>query len=70
MAAYEVIVKRLEPLRVITLSEDLTGVDEIRDACGRMYPQLHAAWRGTVSPLTVCPSLCTRTPELKQDRFA
>ena len=43
MAAYEVIVKRLEPLRVVTLSEDLTGVDEIGDACGRMYPQLHAA---------------------------
>lgn len=43
MAPYEVIVKRLEPLRVITLSEDLTSVDEISDACGRMYPQLHAA---------------------------
>jgi DNA-binding transcriptional MerR regulator len=43
MTAYEVIVKRLDPLRVIALSEDLTGVDEIGDACGRMYPQLHAA---------------------------
>lgn len=43
MAAYEVIVKRLEPLRVLAISEDLAGVDEIADACGRMYPQLHAA---------------------------
>jgi len=43
MTAYEVIVKRLDPLRVVALSEDLTGVDEIGDACGRMYPQLHAA---------------------------
>ena len=43
MAVYEVIVKRLEPLRVIALSQDLTGVDEIGDACGQMYPQLHAA---------------------------
>ncbi len=69
MAAYEVIVKRLEPLRVVTLSEELTGLDEIGDACGRMYPQLHAALRGTMLPLMVCPSLCTRTPESKQDRF-
>jgi DNA-binding transcriptional MerR regulator len=43
MADYEVIVKRLEPLRVVALSEDLAGVDEIGEACGRMYPQLHAA---------------------------
>ena len=43
MAAYEVIVKRLEPLRVVALSEDLAGVDEIGQASGRMYPQLHAA---------------------------
>jgi len=43
MTAYEVIVKRLDPLRVVALSEDLTGVDEIGDACGRMYPQLHSA---------------------------
>jgi hypothetical protein len=43
MADYEVIVRRLEPLRVITLSEDLTGVAGIGDACARMYPQLHAA---------------------------
>jgi hypothetical protein len=43
ITAYDVIVKRLEPLRVVTLSEDLTGVDGIGDACARMYPQLHAA---------------------------
>jgi DNA-binding transcriptional MerR regulator len=43
MTAFDVIVKRLEPLRVITLSEDLTGVDRIGDACARMYPRLHAA---------------------------
>ena len=43
MTAYAVIVKRLEPLHVVALSEDLTGVDEISDACTRMYPQLHAA---------------------------
>jgi hypothetical protein len=42
MAAYEVIVKRLEPLRVVALSENLAGTGEIGEACGRMYPQLHA----------------------------
>jgi DNA-binding transcriptional MerR regulator len=43
MAPYEVIVKRLEPMRVVTLTEDLAGVDEITQACGRMYPRLAAA---------------------------
>jgi DNA-binding transcriptional MerR regulator len=43
MATCEVIVKPLEPLRVVTLSEDLAGFDQIGEACGRMYPQLHAA---------------------------
>lgn len=43
MADYEVIIKRLEPLRVVALSDDLTGADDIGEACGRMYPQLHAA---------------------------
>lgn len=43
MAAYEVIVKRLEPMRVVAVSENLVSVSEIEDACGRMYPQLHAA---------------------------
>jgi DNA-binding transcriptional MerR regulator len=43
MAAYEVIVKRLEAMRIVTLHEDLAGVEEIGEAAGRMYPQLHAA---------------------------
>lgn len=43
MAAYEVIVKRLDPMRVVAVSEDLTGVDEITEAAGRLYPRLHAA---------------------------
>ncbi len=43
MADYEVIVKRLEPMRVVALSENLAGVGEIGGACGRMYPRLHAA---------------------------
>lgn len=42
MAGYDVIVKRLEPMRVVALSEDLAGTDEIGEACGRMYPRLHA----------------------------
>ena len=42
MAGYDVIVKRLEPMRVVALSEDLGGSDEIGEACGRMYPRLHA----------------------------
>lgn len=43
MAGYEVIVKGLDPLRVVALSENLAGVEEIGEACGRMYPRLHAA---------------------------
>ena len=43
MADYDVIVNRLEPLRVVALSESLSGVEEISAACGRMYPRLHAA---------------------------
>jgi DNA-binding transcriptional MerR regulator len=43
MADYDVIVKRLEPLRVVALFESLAGVEEISAACGRMYPRLHAA---------------------------
>jgi hypothetical protein len=38
-----VIVKRLEAMRVVTLSENLAGIHEISEACGRMYPRLHAA---------------------------
>jgi hypothetical protein len=29
--------------RVVVLSENLAGIDEIGEACGRMYPRLHAA---------------------------
>jgi DNA-binding transcriptional MerR regulator len=43
MADYKVIVKRLEPMHVVALSENLAGVEEIGEACGRMYPRLHAA---------------------------
>jgi DNA-binding transcriptional MerR regulator len=43
MAGYEVIVKRLEAMRVVALSENLAGTDEISGACSRMYPRLHAA---------------------------
>jgi DNA-binding transcriptional MerR regulator len=43
MAGYEVIVKRCDPLRVVAMSESLASVDEIADACGRMYSLLHAA---------------------------
>ncbi len=43
MADYEVIVKRLEPMHVIAVSESLAGIEEIAAACGRMYPRLHAA---------------------------
>ena len=69
MSAYEVIVKRLEPLRVIALSEDLTGVEEIGDAVAACTHSCTQRLRGTVSPLMVCPSLCTRTPESKHNRF-
>jgi hypothetical protein len=43
VADYEVIVKRLEPMRVVAVSEDLTGYDQIGAACDRLYPRLHAA---------------------------
>lgn len=43
MAGYDVIVKRLEPMRVVALSDELAGHDEIGAACARMYPRLHAA---------------------------
>ena len=43
MSSYDVIVKRLEPVRVVALSEELSGHDEIGQACGRMYPRLNAA---------------------------
>jgi DNA-binding transcriptional MerR regulator len=43
MSGYEVIVKRLEPMRVVASSEELEGYDVIAAACGRLYPRLHAA---------------------------
>jgi DNA-binding transcriptional MerR regulator len=43
VADYEVIVKGIDPQRVVALHEDLIGVDEIAAAAGRMYPRLHAA---------------------------
>jgi DNA-binding transcriptional MerR regulator len=43
MTGYEVIVKRLEPMRVLAASEDLSGYDEIGEAAGRLYPRLHTA---------------------------
>jgi DNA-binding transcriptional MerR regulator len=43
VADYEVIVKRLEPLRIVALAENLESHDQIGPALGRMYPRLHSA---------------------------
>jgi DNA-binding transcriptional MerR regulator len=43
VADYDVIVKRLEPMRVVALTEELESYAEIGAACGRLYPQLQAA---------------------------
>jgi DNA-binding transcriptional MerR regulator len=43
MTSHEVIVKRLDPVRLAALTEDLTGHDQIADAADRLYPRLHAA---------------------------
>jgi DNA-binding transcriptional MerR regulator len=43
MTGYEVIVKRLDPVRVVALSEDLVDHNQIGEATGRLYPRLHAA---------------------------
>lgn len=43
VADYDVIVKRLEPMRVVALSEELPGYDQIGAASARLYPRLHAA---------------------------
>ncbi len=43
VAGFDVIVKRLEPRRVIALTEDLEGYDQIGAACDRLYPRLQAA---------------------------
>jgi DNA-binding transcriptional MerR regulator len=43
MTDHEVIVKRLEPLRIVAATEDLTGHDRIATTADRLYPRLHAA---------------------------
>jgi DNA-binding transcriptional MerR regulator len=43
VADYDVIVKGLEPMRVVALTEDLESYDEIGAACARLYPRLLAA---------------------------
>jgi DNA-binding transcriptional MerR regulator len=43
VADYDVIVKRLEPIRIVALFEDLESHDQIGPALDRMYPRLHAA---------------------------
>lgn len=43
VADYDVIVKRLEPMRVVTLTEELESYDQIGAACDRLYPRLQAA---------------------------
>jgi DNA-binding transcriptional MerR regulator len=43
VSGYEVIVKRLEGIRVVTLGESLSDHGEIDSAAGRLYPRLHAA---------------------------
>lgn len=50
MNDYEVIVKALEPIRVVTLTEDLAEQSEIGEACGRMYPLLHSALERAGAP--------------------
>lgn len=43
MTSFEVVVKRLDPVRVIAISEDLHQPAEIDEAAARLYPQLHGA---------------------------
>jgi len=43
MDDYEVIVKALEPIRVVTASYEVAEVSAIGDALGVLYPRLHAA---------------------------
>ena len=49
---YEVIVKRLDPVRMIALTEDLADQSEIGEACGRLYPRLHGALERDGVPFT------------------
>lgn len=43
VADYDVIVKRLEAMRVVALTEELESYDEIGAACDRLYPRLLGA---------------------------
>jgi DNA-binding transcriptional MerR regulator len=43
MSDYEVIVKPLDALRLVALSEEITGEEQIVEASGRMWPRLHDA---------------------------
>ncbi|SEC82519.1 DNA-binding transcriptional regulator, MerR family [Amycolatopsis tolypomycina] len=43
MNGYDVIVKPLDPVRVVALSADITGPEEIAETGGRMWPRLQAA---------------------------
>lgn len=43
VARFDVIVKKLEPMRVIAATEELESYDQIGPACDRLYPRLHAA---------------------------
>ncbi len=43
MDDYEVIVKGLEPVRVVTATEELADHSGIGQALGALYPRLHAA---------------------------
>src|SRR5215469_11477457 len=43
VADYDVIVKKLEPIHIVALAEDLESHDQIGPALGSMYPRLHAA---------------------------
>jgi DNA-binding transcriptional MerR regulator len=51
VADYDVIVKRLEPMRVVALTEELESYAEIGAACGRLYPRLQAALAQRAVPL-------------------
>ena len=52
VADFDVIVKRLEPMRVIALTETLASYDQIGAACDRMYPRLQAALAQRGLPFT------------------
>jgi DNA-binding transcriptional MerR regulator len=43
MADYDVIIKRLDPVRLVALSADITGPEQIAETGARMWPELHAA---------------------------